>query len=898
MPITSNEEKQLRELINALNKANRRENTFTKDETRYSSEGDHPSDVSGIIKKYWKKWEEKTIDKAVIQKMKRAETDFIKHIESLTRELEDAGETISKTVMESFGHVLKRKSKKAQEAALTSLQDYTEKVGKLNDLIQQSKTKHTKELGEAIRESIKEVNETAEKTRDLGIAVEDVTAEYDKAAKHYKVTNLQLEEYNKQLQTTTSRITNENKNFVSNLKKHHSEELTARAAMTKAMINAGIQIAGVAGNFASIAESRLSNVLDDTRFVEALRTGLSPQEINEWNNLNRNSLRLMGDSADGFSIEMQNTLHQFGLFGKAAMEQITTLNRIGFNSGIVSGQSSNTSMQETIGRIQALQGVSQSEATRILEDIANSTSFQASIVGKDQDERLRLLNQQAFNLARISRNTGFTSEYTQKLWEEQQSAKYKSVIDSVKASVMTGPLLDQIEAATGVQATDEQRNAMRLKLSGAVLNEQETEAYLQYRRNAGPAVDRFFTDSRRAIGTGDFSSVGRSAVLEQFSGAAGENLQELGQSGLAAANRELTMAAATQDQKFYDEQLRLSRESLHVLEEMWGEAAREYGPGISQNPAGSLLGSIGSGAWNMAQGYLAYRGLTGGSNLLARGWQGLRGAGGSLLNMGRTGIASARTGIASATAAGGRALSAGRAALPGIARAAPALARNAPGIGMAVDMGTGGQDGLARAAGLNSSSDVNSMGQFLQMLGVGTGMYSASALTLGSSSAREINFASSHALDMLSGMDKDDALRAYLQEVRPEERGWASNIDLSHIPGLSLLPTNMTMGIGAQADALAARDAMATGQQLDANGNLVAQADENNSFLRRIVETIEEGLGISKEEQEARKEKESRDEGRSLLQQRAEESRNNVTRANQGLRATAQAHIRSVETSF
>lgn len=897
MPITSNEEKQLRELLNALNKANRRDNTFTRDDTRYS--GEHPNDVNDIIKnkmsKWWKDWEKNTLDKAALKRIGDTQVAFIKHIEKLTRDLEDAGKTISKTVMESFGHVLKRKSKAAQDAALAALEEYSGKIKDLNDLMEQSKTKHTKELGEAIRESIKEVNETAERTRNLGIAVEDVTAEYDKSAKHYKVTNMHLEEYNRQLQETTTQIVKENKDFVKELKKSHEDQIAANAAYTKAILTSA---ANLAGSFASVAESRLANVLDDTQFMNALRTGLSPQEINQWNNTNRNALSLMGESAEDFAIEMQNGMHQFGLFGKAAMEQISTLNRIGFNSGIVSSISSNTAMQETIGRIQALQGVSQSDATRILEDIANSTSYQAAIVGKDQAERLDILNQQAFNLARISRSTGFTAEYTQKLWEEQQSAKYKSVIDSIKGSVLAGPILQQIEQATGVAATDDEAAALRLKLSNAPLNEQETQALEEYMRRAGPGVSNFFTQSRRGIGSGDFSSVGRSAVLENLSSAGGMNLQELGMEGTAAANRELTMAAATRAADFYDKELENSKQSLSWLEKIWGELAREYGPGVAANPAGSLLGSLGSGALNLAQGYLTYRGLTGGSNLLAKGWQGLRGMGGSLLNMGRSGIAATRSGLASATATGGRALSAGRAFLPRAAAGVGVLAREAPGIGMAIDMGLGGQEGLARAGGLSSANDVNGPLDLLKMFGVGTGMYSASALTLGSVGSREWNFGATHALDSLNGISKEDTLRAYLQEVRADERGWASNIDLSHVPGLSLLPTNMTMGIGAQADALAARDAMARGRQLDENGNVISQSNESTNQLLRIADTIEEFFGLGKEEQEARKERESREEGRSILQQRAEEARNSVTRTNQGLRATAQAHIRQIENSF
>lgn len=918
MPITSNEEKQLRELLNALNKANRRDNTFTRDDTRYS--GEHPNDVNDIIKnkmsKWWKDWEKNTLDKAALKRIGDTQVAFIKHIEKLTRDLEDAGKTISKTVMESFGHVLKRKSKAAQDAALAALEEYSGKIKDLNDLMEQSKTKHTKELGEAIRESIKEVNETAERTRNLGIAVEDVTAEYDKSAKHYKVTNMHLEEYNRQLQQTTKQIVEQNKNFVDDLKKSHSEQIAANAAYTKAILTSA---ANLAGGFASVAESRLANVLDDTQFMNALRTGLSPQEINQWNNTNRNALSLMGESAEDFAIEMQNGMHQFGLFGKAAMEQISALNRIGFNSGIVSNIGSNTAMQETIGRIQALQGVSQGEATQLLEEIANSSSYQAAIIGKDQDERLRLLNQQAFNIARISRSTGFTAEHTQKLLDQQQQEKYKSVIDQYKTILLGKQFFERLELATGVDLSNEEISALVAK-QAKVATPEEILLAQQAEERLGPAANQFYTRSGRELLGGNTRTLGQRAVLEQFANQIGYNIEELGTLGTAASNREETMQATTKPEDFYNQELENSKQSLNWLEKIWGELAREYGPGISQNPVGSAVGSAGGAAWEVFKNYLMIRGAVGGGNLLSKGWQAARGVSGGLMNAGRSAVPLMRNAPAFAAHWGGEALSAGRAAMPTLGRGLTGIARRLPAISMGIDMYSGGQEGLARAAGFDSSSDIDSLGKYAQMLAVGTGMYSGSALTLGSASARDINFGARHATDGFYGATNEDTLRAYLAEVKPEERGWASNMSIGNTASFlgaerlansfgigddyratmnKLTEMGIGAGMGAQADALAARDAMVSGKQIDNNGNIVPEKpDDFISYLSRIADGIEDTFDLNKEEQEARIEKETRAEGRARLQQDADRARDSVNRANQGLRANAQNQINKVMNSF
>lgn len=644
MAFTPKEEKSLLDMANAFRDMNtksksgdfasysarpsRKNGASTPSSTENSVEGI----VSNKIKEFWNKMKKDYTDSHVAERMKDSHEHFIKGIEKISTDLSKDGMKLSSSIADAYKEIVNsnKGNKRLHGVVADSLHSYSNKVAKLDSLIAESSVKRRKGMADDFKKLNKEITDLAAKLNKAGIAVKSVTASKNPGKMSYSADDksLNVSEYSGGIGAASKKILGIHQDFENDLESSYKSEIVGRAAMVAALFKFAIDIGS---KFADVAQSRLQNVLDDTDFTTALRTGLSPDEMNAWNNANRNTLRLLGDNASTFAVDSQKAMHSFGLFGKAAQEATTKLNKTSFEAGIGPSIGNNVSLQDIAAKLQALQGISQPEAMQQLADASTSANYYLAAAGKTDKEQLALLNNQAFELTRIARSSGYSAQYMQGLYEEAKNKRFGSVIDQIKTAVTLPVYLDQLQAITGDKLSKKEREAFTSVGTGAISTSDTSnpivQTFLQAQKRLGPEVSGAMLDSAKALASGNFGSanIGPRAIMDALGPTGATGLQQIAEQGSKANVMSDTMGAATQTAAFYSTQLQTSKDSLNALEDING-SVKEILSGIGGNPLGSAFSGIASNIGNIGLGALALRGsglASGAKGLLGMGAEGL-----------------------------------------------------------------------------------------------------------------------------------------------------------------------------------------------------------------------------------------------------------------------------------
>ena len=605
------------------------------------------------IKDFWNKMKKDYMDSRVAERMKDSHEQFIKGIEKISTDLSKDGMKLSGSIADAYKEIVSsnKGNKKLHGVVAESLHSYSAKVAKMDSLISESSVKRRKGMADDFRKLNKEITELAAKLGKAGIAVKSITASRNPGKTSYSADDksVNVSDYSKGVSAASKGILNIHQNFEKDLESSFESEIAGRAAVVAALFKFAFDIGG---KFADVAQSRLQNVLNDTDFTTALRTGLSPDEMNAWNNANRNTLRLLGKNADTFAIDSQNAMHSFGLVGKAAQDATTQLNKISFEAGIGPSVANNTALQDIASKLQALQGISQSDAVQQLAETSKSMNYYLAAAGKTAPEQLKILNNQAFELTRIARSSGYSAQYMQGLYEEAKNKRFGSVIDQIKTAVTIPAYLDQLESLTGDKLSGSERSAFASVATGAVSTEDTSnpivQTFLKAQTRLGPEISGALLSSAKNLATGNFgaANIGPRAIIDALNPSGAASVKELAEQGSKSSVMSATMGAATQDAAFYADQLQVSKDSLNKIEE-FRMNFNEYVGGIGANPLGSAVSGIASTVGNLGLGALALRG----TGLLPK-LGGLASGGRTALGLGAEGLGLASAGGLATTGVG------------------------------------------------------------------------------------------------------------------------------------------------------------------------------------------------------------------------------------------------------
>lgn len=468
-------------------------------------------------------------------------------------------------------------------------QDAIDKMTEYNNLIaalinQDGKKFKDVESKNAYRDAVARVGELQQELDSLGIVVTEVIESLDASGKVIIHNIEELEEYNQ----VTSQLVGEAREYTKQLAELHAKEIDARQKFIKAF---GVGIFAMLDDIIGATKSRLQNVQSTTEFFEAMRNGMSPQEMNEWYNATRNARAALGESSQEFSDGMRGVLQQFGYFGADLKKMEAQIGSTMMNAGIMPSKLAGEALLDTIAKIQVLEGVSRDEAAQIVAGIADSQYYMMNAAGMNDDEQTRLIQQQLFATRQIAKSSGISAEYLKRQEEQSVANRYASTVEMIKKAAVAPAYIASMEKALGRTLTPEEKDLQRKKIIGGLTPEEQAKIMPLEKETMQrfAEIKKQQTQELSTTGTLSGSSMGMIPV-EVIGGLAGVDVTGMAKEGDASAVRQQTWNAA-ESGKRYDELVNKSKDSLEWYETMWLEL-RAIKEGVQKGPLGSSLSAI------------------------------------------------------------------------------------------------------------------------------------------------------------------------------------------------------------------------------------------------------------------------------------------------------------------
>lgn len=538
--------------------------------------------------KTFKRWHDASRDATRFMKGSalRDAHDYL--VESLD-DISDKSKDLAKSIAESYADIIKanKGNHQAQQKIHNAMQAYNNKLKQLDKLTSGDEKSQSEEVKDSIKKMRDEVNDAAEELKRLGINADKVKLVWN--GHRFK----KLDESTKQIIKVNDEILDANEDYVRNLKELHADELRARDNMIKSLAAVSFTaIVDAIGKTVRVADSRLRNLQSSTEWTEAILNGMSPQQMNEWQNSNRLAKTLMGDASEDFYKGTEGVLHQFGYFGNELKQMQTKMANTLINSGIKPSEKAGEEFMNVVGRLQAIEGVSRDEAIQLASDALQSPYYMMQALNKSQDERVSLMTEQLVESRKISKSVGLSNKFLQNQEQEQVNSRYQDIIGKITKSAMSDAYIAEIEQKLGRKLSENDRQLVRGELVGGLSPKQLAE----YNQGVGKEIRRLLSDASKTsteefmAGKGFSKSTGYIS-LEVLSEKVGKN-----RAYEAQAQDEATVTQPTRGEairKLDDAGVvDASKQSLSNIEE-YTRIIQEVMVGWGANPFGSALTTIG-----------------------------------------------------------------------------------------------------------------------------------------------------------------------------------------------------------------------------------------------------------------------------------------------------------------
>lgn len=543
--------------------------------------------MAGGFDKTFKRWYDSSREMTRVLKGSalRDAHDYL--VDSLD-EISSKSNQLAKSIAESYSDIVKanKGNHQLQQRIHTAMESYTVKLKRLDKMTSGDEKTQDDETKQSIKDLRKEVNDAADELNQLGINASKIKLAWN--GHRFK----QLDASTKEIINTNEKILSANKEYVDDLTKLHARELEARDSMIKSLAAVSFKsVTKAIGETIRVADSRLRNLQSATEWTEAIMNGMSPQQMNEWQNANRLAKSLMGEASDDFYEGTKGVLHEFGYFGNELKQMQTKMASTLINSGIKPSQKAGEEFMNVVGRLQAIEGVSRDEAVQLASDALQSPYYMINALNKSQDERIELMTSQLVESRKISKGIGLSNRFLQSQEQEGVNNRYQDVISKITKSAMTDAFIAEVENKLGRKLTGEERELVRAE-RGDALTPDEAQ---RYNTGIGKEIRTLFSDaaaqSSKDFRSGDFSKSLGNVAFEVMATKAGYD-----RAGLAQAQDEATVVQGTRGEaiKNLDDKavVKESRESLSAIEE-YTRIIQETLTGWGANPIGAAVNSIG-----------------------------------------------------------------------------------------------------------------------------------------------------------------------------------------------------------------------------------------------------------------------------------------------------------------
>lgn len=601
--------------------------SFTEDDTRKSRYVDEEGNAISTKYRRYKKPDRMIKDLENLQSAMQYAANHWKHYkQDITRALpgsalRDAHEqyikSITKMADEVNGHAgkmlksyvhaidLNKGNFDKQQEIFNEYTHYTELLKKLN--VSTDKTNQTNDDKKSISKLHKSIENAALKLKKLGVITHKVNIKlndkWDYEIKNKKVVEDILDNNKKMLENTRF--------YVTNLKELNDEELSARRKFISGLMAIS---ADVTHKAMLTTIGRLKNLQTETQFAEAVKRGLSADEINEWMHLNRDSAYLLGKSANEYTKTVSNELRKFGLIGKEAADQLTRLNDLQMRIGVKPMTQSALELQKAASMLQIMEKITPEEAINKLTNAANNFTYTSLAADKTEAQRTKLLLNQTVTLKKIAMSTGFNAEYAEEMLQQTTNNRFQDVISKIKTQALMPLFLQGTEKYLNRGLTGEEKTALIKERQGAQTSDNEKAIILQLQKEIGVAFAKTSTMISDNIAKGNIGAATPYIVPEVAAREVGVDLKRLAEAGTAAKIKEDTTGLVAREQQ-YDMLVSQSMKSLSAIEDFYLKAYQVYN-GLKISPGGAIAGALATGLVGYFKG-AAGRGIMsklGGSN--------------------------------------------------------------------------------------------------------------------------------------------------------------------------------------------------------------------------------------------------------------------------------------------
>lgn len=395
---------------------------------------------------------------------------------------------------------------KAQEGNIDAVEEVMKKYGEyvalLNDLAAFQKSKNRDEA--AIQKALEKELELREELNKKGINdpsgkgifKKDVASD---AMKKYieflgketkkRLGKESLAELGKELDATNKQfkamndVTSEFTKSIQKLQKSMEDSFKEHAAaFGKNFIEAAKKDGA---RLPSIIQSRLQSGFTSNEYIDSVRMGLTPEQLNEFRSNNRDILSAMGGFKPGNNLMLEDQvrmradeLKQVGLTGQDATNYLTQAMRTAYNTGRTYDENTSKQMLDSAMRIQQAFGGTINEAAGKIQDYSSQVYNIQKFNAAASDQERAVLEKELATRVLLTKYMGYDIEYLKQQEQMRHNAQFGDIGDRIRGAIMGQVSANSLQSQLGW--TDQETEVWaKSRRPGAKLTDDEYQTLLK-----------------------------------------------------------------------------------------------------------------------------------------------------------------------------------------------------------------------------------------------------------------------------------------------------------------------------------------------------------------------------------------------------------------------------------
>lgn len=574
---------------------------------------------------------------------------MMKSIKKSLDPLEEAFSNLDKVVDKITHSMSKRESQyaksmadhiKANEGNIDAMNDvmkkYAEYTAVLNELatFQNSKVRDEEAIRDALRKEIKlrrELNKSGVFGKDKNGKNNNVASEgmrkYMKFLKDQPNSRLGkegLKSLNKELENTNKQFKAMNEvagEFVESVDKmQKSLDDTFKKDLKRFSSELLNGLKTDLSKIPNVVQSRLQTGMMENNFIDAVRMGISPEQLNEFRAANRDVLSAMGGFKPGSNLlldgqirDRDRELKTLGLTGEQSTAFLTKALRASYETGRqYDAQTADRMIQDTLRVQQAFGGTAQ-QAADMLNDYSTQISNIEQYNKAQNQEQRNALQKELTTRMLLTKYMGYDVEYLKQQDQLRHNAQFGDIADRIRGAIMGQVSANNLQSQMGW--TDEQAEVWaKSRRPGAKLSNEEMDTLMKLNSDVANYKRGYEEQASSGDLSGYIGALAPNIVNERLiAQSGGDTLQGITDSDTRAQAQRNARGDISQDDYLaaINDGAQMQRDSVTMFDNAVMEFSKTI-KGMSGLPGMGTLGAIGGFAAGVAGNFILGKALKGG----------------------------------------------------------------------------------------------------------------------------------------------------------------------------------------------------------------------------------------------------------------------------------------------